>query len=71
MLDEPNSEAGRAMKVTPINDTKVPIFSILVKGSLMRNEQAQHDNPGARKVMTTASAVGRYINESIKVSSDT
>jgi len=62
--EEPNNEAGRAINMTPINETKVPIFSIRVKGSLIRNEHAQHDNPGARKVMTTASAIGRYNNES-------
>jgi len=52
-------EVGRAMKMTPTKATSEQIFSTLVKGSLMRKEQAQQVSEGARKVMTVASAMGR------------
>lgn len=66
--EEAKSEVGRAIKITPMKATIEPIFSMRVKGSLMRKEQAQQDKEGARKVMTVASAIGRYSNESGSVS---
>ena len=55
---------GRAMRTTPNNEIMAAIFSIRLKGSLIKNEQAQHAKLGARKVMTIASASGRYRRES-------
>jgi hypothetical protein len=39
-----------------------------VNGSLMRKLHAQHAKPGARNVITVASASGRYKRESIRIS---
>lgn len=57
--DVAKREVGRAMKITPTKATREPIFSMRVKGSLIRNEQAQQESEGARKVITVASAMGR------------
>jgi len=62
--EEWNIDVGLAMNMTPMNDTRVLSFSTLVKGCLRRKEQTQHESPGARKVMTVASAKGRYSRES-------
>jgi len=56
---EENNDNGRAMRTTPKRETYAAICSMRVKGSLIRKEQAQHARPGARKVMTVASASGR------------
>ena len=61
-------EAGRAMRNTPKRDTYAAICSMRVNGSLMRKLHAQQASDGARKVMTVASASGRYSNESAAVS---
>ena len=47
------------MKITPTKATKEPSFSVRVKGSFMRKEQAQQERDGARKVITIASDMGR------------
>lgn len=64
--EEKKSDAGLAMKTTPTNDTRLPILSIFVKGSLSKNEQTQHVRLGARNVMTVASASGKYMSESVR-----
>ena len=63
---EVNKETGRAIRTTPNSEMYAAICSIRVKGSLMRKEHAQQASEGARKVMTVASASGRYNNESTK-----
>lgn len=59
LAEEVKREVGRAMNITPIKATNDPSFSVRVKGSLMRIEQAQHERDGARNVMTVASDKGR------------
>lgn len=61
-------DIGRAIRTTPKRDMYAAICSIFVNGSLMRNEHAQQAREGARKVMTVASARGRYRSESVTVS---
>ena len=60
------NDVGLAIKTTPSKETKPAICSLRVKGSWMRKEQAQHARIGARKVMTVASATGRYMRESVQ-----
>ena len=57
------NEVGRAMRITPVKDMTVAIFSIRVKGSLINIEHTQHTKPGARNVRTVQSASGRYCKE--------
>src|ERR1700761_983604 len=66
--DDPdeNREVGLAISTTPNNEIMAAICSILVKGSWMRYEQAQHAILGAKKVITVASARGRYMSESMR-----
>jgi hypothetical protein len=61
-----NRDIGLAISTTPNSETYAAICSIRVKGSLMRKEHAQHARLGARKVMTVASARGRYNRESVR-----
>jgi len=63
LIKPANSEVGRAIRTTPTIDTKAAYCSIRVKGSLMKMEHAQQAKLGARKVMTVASASGRYRRE--------
>jgi len=51
--------------MTPRRETSAAICSIRVKVSWMRSEHAQQATIGARKVRTVASAIGRYIRESV------
>jgi len=63
-----NNETGLAIKTTPNSEMYAAICSILVNGSLMKYEHAQQASDGERNVMTVASARGRYIRESMRVS---
>jgi len=62
--DIPKKDVGRAINTTPNSDIIAAICSILVNGSLIKIEHAQHASEGARKVITVASANGRYKSES-------
>ena len=57
-------EPGRAMRTTPTKETAPASCSARVNGSWISIEQAQQAAIGARKVMTVASASGRYWSES-------
>lgn len=59
-----NNVVGLAIRTTPQREIKPAICSARVKGSLMTKEQTKHAAIGARKVMTVASAIGRYLRES-------
>ena len=58
---------GRAIRITPKRETRAAICSIRVKASWMRREHAQQATMGARKARTVASAIGRYIRESVSL----
>ena len=60
VVEEEKREVGRAMRMTPSNDTTPEICSVRVKGSCRSLLQAQQAMIGARKVRTVASARGRY-----------
>ena len=62
--DPGNKDAGRAIRMIPKSETKPAICCARVKGSLMRIQQAKQATVGARNVITVASAMGRYCNES-------
>jgi len=64
--EEWKNVVGRAMSVTPMNETNAPICSSRVKGSRSKIAQAKQDREGAMKVTTVASAKGRYIRESMR-----
>ncbi|KAF4512295.1 hypothetical protein G6O67_001456 [Ophiocordyceps sinensis] len=51
--------AGWAMRTTPSSATTVASCSIRVNGSRSRKQHSRPATPGARKVMTVASASGR------------
>ena len=57
-------DAGWAIKSTPIRDITAASCSKRVNGSWIKSEQAQQLTIGARKVITVASAIGRYSRES-------
>lgn len=58
------SEAGRAISITPRNETRPASCSFRVKGSWRIIEHTQHVVMGARNVMTVASESARYLRES-------
>ncbi len=57
-------DVGRAINTTPRRETKAPTCCDRVKGSLMMIQHAAQATLGARKVITVASAMGRYRRES-------
>ena len=58
-------DVGRAIRITPKKDMMPAICSTRLNGSWSSIEHIQHVRSGARKVMTVASASGRYIKASI------
>lgn len=58
-------DVGRAISITPRREINAPICCERVKGSLMRIQHAAQATLGARKVITVASAIGRYRRESV------
>jgi hypothetical protein len=57
---EEKRDAGLAIRTTPKSEMYAAICSIRVNRSFKKNEHAQQDSEGARKVITVASARGRY-----------
>ena len=52
--------SGQAISITPTNDIKPQICCVLLNLSWSKSEQAQLVIIGTRKVITVASAIGRY-----------
>ena len=65
--EEPKKEAGCAMRTTPTKETAPASCSLRVNVSARSREQTQFATMGAMKVITVASARGRYRTESASV----